>query len=173
MTWTKWMARAALLAAVAGAGPAAFAGEIKVEDIAGRMGGVVDELGRKQTGTPVQGEQKAIVGDLDALIASLEQECSNCKGGIKRQGRGMKDSMISRGTGEMGNLANPNDGGKDWAQLSERERDRILQSMSEGFPPEYRTVLERYYRRLAEEKPAPANGEKPKEKEEAPPAEKP
>ncbi len=24
--------------------------------------------------------------------------------------------------------------------------------MSEGFPPEYRTVLERYYRRLAEEK---------------------
>ena len=54
----------------------------------------------------------------------------------------------------MGNLTNPNDGGKDWAQLSERERDRIIQSMSEGFPPEYRTVLERYYRRLAEEKSA-------------------
>jgi hypothetical protein len=26
--------------------------------------------------------------------------------------------------------------------------------MSEGFPPEYRTVLERYYRRLAEEQSA-------------------
>ena len=47
---------------------------------------------------------------------------------------------------------NPTDNGKDWGKLSARERDRILQSMSEGFPPEYRTVLERYYRRLAEEK---------------------
>ena len=28
--------------------------------------------------------------------------------------------------------------------------------MSEGFPPEYRMVLERYYRRLAEEKRGPA-----------------
>jgi hypothetical protein len=30
--------------------------------------------------------------------------------------------------------------------------------MSEGFPPEYRTVLERYYRRLAEEKTVPSGG---------------
>ena len=52
-------------------------------------------------------------------------------------------------------LVNPGDNDKDWAKLSARERDRILQSMSEGFPPEYRTVLERYYRRLAEEKAAP------------------
>ena len=33
--------------------------------------------------------------------------------------------------------------------------------MSEGFPPEYRTVLERYYRRLAEEKTAASGGECP------------
>ena len=33
--------------------------------------------------------------------------------------------------------------------------------MSEGFPPEYRLVLERYYRRLAEEKAAPSSGETP------------
>jgi hypothetical protein len=58
----------------------------------------------------------------------------------------------------MGDLADPTVSNKDWAKLSGRERDRILQSMSEGFPPEYRTVLERYYRRLAEEKSAPASG---------------
>ena len=66
----------------------------------------------------------------------------------------MADSMISRGTGGIGSLVNPGESDKDWAKLSGRERDRILQSMSEGFPPEYRTVLERYYRRLAEEKTA-------------------
>lgn len=125
----------ALLSAAGWMGSPCAAADIKVEDIAGRMSGVVDELGRKKTGESVQGEQKAIVQDLDALLASLEKECANCKGGIKRQARGgMKDSTISRGTGEMGNLSNPNDGGKDWAQLSERERDRIIQSMSEGFP---------------------------------------
>ncbi len=133
-----------------------LADDPKADEIAAKMGLVVDDLGKKQTGNPVQTEQKEIVSDLDALIASLEKECQNCKNGIKRNNpnRGMADSMISSGTGGIGDLTNPNDGGKDWGKLSDRERDRILQSMSEGFPPEYRTVLERYYRRLAEEKSA-------------------
>ncbi len=82
------------------------------------------------------------------------------QGNLKRNNpkRGMRDSMISSGTGGIGTLVNPAENGKDWAKLSGRERDRILQSMSEGFPPEYRTVLERYYRRLAEEKGGPAAG---------------
>lgn len=131
--------------------------------IADKMAGVADELHQTRTGEPVQGEQKAIVRDLDALIASLEQECQACRNGLKRNNprRGMEDSMISGGTGGVGTLGNPDEAGKDWSKLSDRERDRILQSMSEGFPPEYRTVLERYYRRLAEEKPAPAPGSSP------------
>jgi hypothetical protein len=148
--------------------PAVFAGDdIKTVDIANKMTGVVDELGRKVTGTPVQGEQKAIVRDLDDLIASLEKQCENCRTGIKRNrpSRGMDDSRISSGNGEMGPLTNPADGGKDWGKLSDRERDRILQSMTEGFPPEYRTVLERYYRRLAEEKSAKAQPARPQAKD--------
>ena len=152
---------ASLLAGILAA--PAFAGdEVKAVDIANKMTGVVDELGKKVTGTPVQVEQKAIVRDLDDLIASLEKQCEQCRGGLKRNNprSGMRDSMISSGNGEMGPLINPGDGGKDWGQLSPRERDRILQSMTEGFPPEYRTVLERYYRRLAEEKSAKSAGEK-------------
>jgi hypothetical protein len=66
--------------------------------------------------------------------------------------RPMADSMIRSGTGGIGSLVDAKESAKEWAKLSNRERDRILQSMSEGFPPEYRLVLERYYRRLAEEK---------------------
>jgi hypothetical protein len=132
----------------------AVAKEPPAAAIAAKMATVTDELNRAETGPPVQKEQKGIVRDLDELIASLEKQCEACRGGIKqnRPRRGMADSMISGGTGGIGTLLNPNDIGKDWGKLSERERDRILQSMSEGFPPEYRTVLERYYRRLAEEK---------------------
>ena len=118
------------------------------------MTGVAGELAKTDTGEPVQEQQKVIVRDLDELIASLEKECEACKNGMKRNNprNGMNDSMISRGTGGIGTLVEPSASEKDWAKLSGRERDRILQSMSEGFPPEYRLVLERYYRRLAEEK---------------------
>jgi len=130
--------------------------------IATKMATVTDELNRIETGPPVQAEQKEIVRDLDELIASLEKQCQACRNGIKRNNprRGMADSMISGGTGGIGTLLNPSDTGKDWGKLSGRERDRILQSMSEGFPPEYRTVLERYYRRLAEEKTGTSKGGK-------------
>lgn len=154
------------------AAPPAMADDVKATDIADKMGGVVDDLGRKQTGEPVQGEQKAIVRDLDDLIASLEKQCEACRNGIKRNNpkTGMRDSMISSGTGGIGTLINPDEGGKDWGKLSDRERDRILQSQTEGFPPEYRTVLERYYRRLAEEKSAKAPGAKDQAQEPAAPA---
>lgn len=162
---------AALMAGLLSATPA-IAQDVQAVDIAGKMTHVVDNLGQKQTGEPVQGEQKAIVRDLDALIASLEKQLENTRNGIKRNRpmRGMADSTISSGTGGIGDLANPSEGGKDWAKLSDRERDRILQSMSEGFPPEYRTVLERYYRRLAEEKSAKTPGDAARAKESAAPA---
>jgi len=151
----------------------AFAADTPAAPIAAKMAGVTDELNRNDTGKPVQTEQKAIVSDLDTLIAKLEKECENCKGNVKnnRPRRGMPDSMISRGTGGIGTLVEPSDNGKDWGKLSGRERDRIIQSMSEGFPPEYRTVLERYYRRLAEEKGAPAAGAAADKKETEAPAE--
>jgi hypothetical protein len=124
------------------------------------MTGVAGDLSKSQTGEPVQTQEKTIVHDLDVLIAALEKQCDKCKDGIKVNNprNPMKDSMIRKGLGGVGNLTNPDESNKDWAKLSGRERDRILQSMSEGFPPEYRVVLERYYRRLADEKAAPANG---------------
>lgn len=145
----------------------AFGGDPTAAEIAGKMAGVTDELNRNDTGKPVQTVQKAIVSDLDTLIAKLEKQCDDCKGNLKsnRPRRGMDDSRISRGTGGVGTLVDPNDTGKDWGKLSGRERDRIIQSMSEGFPPEYRTVLERYYRRLADEKGAPAAGAAGEKKE--------
>ncbi len=128
--------------------------------ISTKMTGVVGDLAKPDTGPPVQDRQKTIVRDLDELIASLERECEACRNGMKRNNprNGMADSMISRGTGGVGALVDPRQSEKDWAKLSSRERDRILQSMSEGFPPEYRQVLERYYRRLAEEKTASSSG---------------
>jgi len=145
----------------------AFGAEPPAAAIAAKMAGVTDELNRKVTGKPVQTEQQAIVRDLDELIASLEKQVQGNRTGMKRNNptRGMDDSRISSGPGGIGTLVDPAESAKDWAKLSARERDRILQSMSEGFPPEYRTVLERYYRRLADEKGGPAAIAAPEAKE--------
>ena len=144
-------------------------------EISGKMSGVAGRLGKEETGEPVQAKQKEIVRDLDDLIAELEKECQACRGGVKRNNpnRGMRDSTISAGTGGIGDLTAPGESEKDWAKLSSRERERILQSMSQGFPPEYRTVLERYYRRLAEEKKAPAAGDAKTPEIDSPPSETP
>jgi hypothetical protein len=146
-----------------------------VSKITKKMTGVAFDLGKTQTGEPVQIKEKAIVSDLDELIAQLEKECQACKNGIKKNNpsRPLADSVIRSGTGGIGDLVAPGESAKEWAKLSARERDRILQSMSEGFPPEYRLVLERYYRRLAEEKSAPSSGDQSKPKAEEPKAEKP
>jgi hypothetical protein len=137
-------------------------------DISVKMTGVVGDLAKPDTGQPVQDRQKVILRDLDELIASLEQECEACRNGRKRLNPrvGAPDSMISSGPGGVGTLVDPRQSEKDWAKLSSHERDRILQSMSEGFPPEYRQVLERYYRRLAEEKTAASGTGKTPPKEE-------
>jgi hypothetical protein len=129
-----------------------------VTDVVSKMTVVVDDLSKTKTGESVQTEQKRVVRDLDRIIAALEKECQGCKNGIKRNNPRvpMQDSLIRQGPGGIGDLVDPRQSEKDWAKLSGRERDRILQSMSEGFPPEYRTVLERYYRRLAAEKTVPS-----------------
>ena len=44
------------------------------------MGGVAGDLSKKETGEPVQKQEKRIVRDLDLVIAALEKECENCKG---------------------------------------------------------------------------------------------
>ena len=146
--------------------PAASA-QVPMSGISSKMNDVAVDLSKAQTGKPVQEQQETIVRDLDEWIAMLEQQCQECRNGMKKPNPKSPalDSMIGQGPGGMGNLVAPGDGAKDWAKLSPRERDRILQSMSEGFPPEYRTVLERYYRRLAEEKAAPSVGQKAKDKD--------
>lgn len=138
--------------------------------ISGKMTHVAGDLAKTVTGQPVQNRQKEIIKDLDELIASLEKQCQNCRNGMVKNNptRPAQESTIRKGTGGMGDLVNVQESNKDWAKISPRERDRILQSMSEGFPPEYRLVLERYYRRLAEEKTAAAAPDRTEAKVEEP-----
>jgi hypothetical protein len=173
MSWSlRGLVATATLSCWLGASASA---QVPMSGISSKMTDVAVDLSRAQTGKPVQVQQETIVRDLDEWIAALEKQCAACKNGIKKNNptNPLSDSVIRGGTGGLGNLVAPGDGAKDWAKLSTRERDRILQSMSEGFPPEYRTVLERYYRRLAEEKTVAPGGSKAQPKDADTPADRP
>jgi hypothetical protein len=149
-------------------------------DLAFDMTVVVRDLTKLSTGKVTQKRQTDIVAKLDDLIAKLEEECKNCRGGSGSLNptKPLQDSMIVGGPGGIGDLHAPRKGGKQWAELPAHERDRILQSMTEGFPAHYQRMLERYYRQLAEEKSGPdeaADAAQPSAKEGAsePPAKSP
>lgn len=130
-------------------------------EIVGKMQVAVGRLTKLDTGKPTQTTQKQIVDKLDALIAQLEKECENCRGGRASANpkKPLTDSMIKNGPGGSGDLHAARKEGKNWGELPPHERDRILQSMTEGFPPNYQRLLERYYKRLAQETPVADAGE--------------
>jgi hypothetical protein len=132
-----------------------------IGELALEMEDVVVDLSGMTTGQPVQDAQKQIVGKLDKLIEELEKESESQRGGTSGANptRPMADSMITGGPGGIGDLHAARKTGKQWAELPPHERDRIVQSMTEGFPAHYQKILERYYKRLAEETPAAASAD--------------
>lgn len=111
-------------------------------------------LGRLLTDKPTQQKQQDAIDKLDVLIKVLQQRRQGSGPAGARPDKPLEDSIIKAGPGGSGPLHDANRQGRAWAELPPHERERILQSMTEGFPPHYQRLLERYYRRLAEERTA-------------------
>ncbi len=111
-------------------------------------------LAKLQTDKPTQRKQQDAIEKLDALIVLLEQRRRQSGGGGGNPDEPLDDERIVTGPGGSGPLHAPRRNGAAWGELPPHKRQEILQSMTEGFPAHYRPILERYYRRLADESPA-------------------
>lgn len=80
----------------------------------------------------------------------------------------MQRSELAGGPGGVGTLQNPGQETKQFGELPEKLRERILQARERGFPPGYEKVLKSYYTRLAEQA---AGTKKPPEDAPKPPDE--
>lgn len=113
---------------------------------------VSGDLAQYQTDKPVQVKEDAVVSQLDAIIKQLEEQCKKSgAGGNLNPERPMADSRRGGGPGGINELTDPKASDKEWGKLSPKERDQILQSKTDGFPPGYENLLQSYYKRLAEE----------------------
>jgi hypothetical protein len=112
-------------------------------------------LARLTTDKATQQKQQDAVEKINALIKLLEERRQQQGGGRSsaRPDDPARDSIIKQGPGGSGPMHAANRQGRSWGQLPAHKREQILQSMTEGFPSHYQQLLERYYRRLAEERP--------------------
>ena len=121
--------------------------------ITDKMTDIVSDLADLKTDSPVQEKQQQVVTQLDQIIAQLEQQKSKSgSGGGANPTKPLNDSIIASGPGGQGDLRDPRNGTRNINNLPAKQRDAILQSKTEGFPPGYETLLQSYYQRLAQEK---------------------
>ncbi len=123
---------------------------------------------------------KEIVGDLEQLIAQLEQQCQKCQGGSSA---GSKSQESASREAVKQPSKNPENGGHDarnpakdstekpgkdearraalekmksllkadiWGALPAKAREQMLQLSPEQFLPKYELLIEAYYKQLAE-----------------------
>ena len=119
--------------------------------IAKDMGTIVTDLDQLKTDRPVQAKEERCVAELDVLIKKLEKACKGGGAGSLNPTRPMADSVIAGGPGGIRDLHDPKAGEKQWGNLPAKQREQILQSKTDGFPPGYEAILQSYYRRLAQE----------------------
>ncbi len=125
-----------------------------IDSVNRHVGRIVGELADAKTDVPVQTQQKKVVGELDTMIKQLEAQMkeSGGSGSNPNPTRPMNKSQLAKGPGGSGPLHDPKAGNRAWGDLPPKEREQILQSQTEGFPPGYESVLSSYYNRLAQEK---------------------
>lgn len=134
-------------------------------DVADLMTYASRRLGIGHADKLAQERQQRAIDLLDALIEQTQQaeqqllqasQGGNPRGTGKQSGQPMapaSESMIPSGDGSIGRLgrspaANPGD---TWGNMREEERQRILQTLGQHFPSQYRQLVEQYYLQLAKE----------------------
>jgi hypothetical protein len=121
--------------------------------------------------------QRKVVEELDSMIAQLQKQCEKCGGQCSKSASSSKPPQMpsakrgskpgettaaakTRAPGRMDRAAVSNLVKDIWGRLPERQREELLQPLSEEFLPEYAEDIEEYFRALAETPPEEGAAEK-------------
>ncbi len=122
------------------------------------MDSVEQRLDREDTGEETQAEEARIVEDMDVLIALIEEQMRQQQQQASGMGPGggnqpAPDSQLRERENDTGELVARERSGVMNPDLTQRERDQILQAQEDVFPAGYESLVEEYLLRLASDAP--------------------
>ncbi|MEZ6095157.1 MAG: hypothetical protein R3C03_13165 [Pirellulaceae bacterium] len=124
-----------------------------IDEIARLMNDVTRRMSLKRSGEEVLAEEQLIVEKLDKLISRLEQQQQQSQPSAKQNMSPSTPMERSRNAGGKGSGAvtsrQLSEGGQ-WGDLPPGEKADSLAEMVRKLPPNYREMVEEYFRRLAQ-----------------------
>lgn len=123
----------------------------QLHEIADRMKRVERDLKKQKTDDPVQVEQKDIVEVLQELIEKFEEQERQSSGppsGNQQPSGPANQSALTEGEGRIGNLEKRVSLADRWGEMKDQDRKEIESAIQNGLPPQYRKLLEEYYKKL-------------------------
>lgn len=137
--------------------------------------GLIDE---RESGQKTQEIQAEIIADIDTLLKRAKKKCQSCssqcqsvaqrkppeqpkpsppkEGSPKPKPATTSNAKPGKAEGEMPDMAEMMAVIKQvWGELPEKERQEMLESSVEEFLPKYADMIERYFKRLAEDRKEP------------------
>jgi hypothetical protein len=122
------------------------------------MSSAIADLDDGRTRPPAEFTQPMIIERLDVMIEMLEKACKKAGGSGGGGGpRGANASILRSGKDQRGPMRAVQEDGRKWAELTPQEREKILQSKTDGFPAGYDDILADYFRKLSRGAAEPVN----------------
>ncbi len=119
--------------------------------IADEMKGVERWIRKTRTGEDTQKRQDGIILQLQAIIEQLEEQEQQSSGSPSGNTQSMNpaaNSALPGGEARVGNLGRVPGVADRWGGLPDQEREAIQADMQSTLPPQYRRMLEKYYKKL-------------------------
>lgn len=123
----------------------------RLHELADRMKKVERDLKKQKTNEPVQVEQKELVEVLQELIEQFEEQEKQGGGppsGNQNPSGPATQSALTEGEGRIGNLEKRVSLADRWGDMKDKDRKEIESAIQNGLPPQYRKLLEEYYKKL-------------------------
>lgn len=131
--------------------------ESRLHQLADGMKKTTRDLRNKKTDKPVQTDQEKYLEELDELIEmyqEMEKQSSGPPSGNGPSQAPAGNSALPEGEGSVGKLEHRPSLADRWGNMRDVERKKIEADVQRGLPPQYRKMLEEYYKKLGR---APGN----------------
>lgn len=128
--------------------------ESRLHQLADGMKKTTRDLKKQKTDKPVQTDQENYLEELDELIEmyqEMEKQSSGPASGNKQSSNPAASSSLPEGDGAVGSLNRKPSLADRWGNMRDVDRKKIEADVQRGLPPQYRKMLEGYYRKLATE----------------------